>query len=92
MNNTAKTSESVIIPGRKTATDDSNEPIFRARKSKLWIHVGRCHLQTDDTQIKDYLEKNTPGHTFDVQNLQSKKQTRDQTTSFRIATHKDLQD
>ncbi|KAL3288605.1 hypothetical protein HHI36_003042 [Cryptolaemus montrouzieri] len=91
MNNTAKTSESVII-GKKTATDDTSEPIFRARESKLWIYVGRWDPQTDDTQIKDYLEKNSPGYTLVVQKLQSKKQTRDQTTSFRIAAHKDLQD
>lgn len=55
-----------IVGANKSENTDDN---FGGGEPMLWLYVGRCKPETTTEKIRSYLEKKSPGHEFDVQQL-----------------------
>lgn len=70
-----------------TSSADTTEE-FSASNRRLWLYVGRCKPNSRPEHIKAYLEKRSPGHTFEVTKLPSLGRN----SSYRVEADLELQD
>lgn len=66
--------------------NDTSENEFSCVASKVWVFLGRCHTETQVTDINSYLNKKYPDRQFIIEDLNSKGLYK----SFKIGADMDL--
>lgn len=83
---TNKNKKNTIVVGTNTFGSEKDE--FGSGESLLWLYVGRCRQGTTAESIKSYMQKRSPGYSFEVTELDGAGRNK----SFKVGANISLKD